>query len=63
MVSHVNLYGTRDERFEEIKADLEDDLGYEPTNFEVVGMLMATYSDRDHEQSPSAHDKRSPPVR
>lgn len=43
IVSHVKLYGTKGERFEAIKADLQDELGYEPTNPEVVGILMARY--------------------
>lgn len=43
MTSHIKLYGGRGERFEEIKEALADQLGYEPTNPEVVGILMAEY--------------------
>lgn len=43
MVSHIKLYGTKDERFREIKEQLHDELGYEPSNPEVVGFLMAKY--------------------
>lgn len=55
MVSHIKLHGTKSERFEDIKEDLQAELGYEPSNTEVVGILMARYSsgDRD-EQSPLA---------
>lgn len=53
MVSHIKLYGGKMERFEEIKEDLQSELGYEPTNPEVVGVLMAEYSNSDRdEQSP-----------
>lgn len=37
----VKLYGGKKERFEEIKEDLAGELGYEPTNPEVLGVLMA----------------------
>lgn len=43
MTSHIKLYGGKGERFEEIKAQLADQLGYEPTNSEVIGILMAEY--------------------
>ncbi|MHC3438695.1 hypothetical protein ACYJ1Y_11500 [Natrialbaceae archaeon A-gly3] len=41
MTSHIKLYGDKGDRFEEIKADLTRELGYEPSNPEVVGLLMA----------------------
>jgi hypothetical protein len=43
MVVHVKLYGGKADLFENLKAELEDDIGYEPTNPEVVGELMASY--------------------
>lgn len=43
MPSHIKLYGGRGERFEEIKGAMADRLGYEPTNAEVIGILMAEY--------------------
>lgn len=43
MTSHIKLYGSKSDRFENIKEDLEDHLGYEPSNPEVVGLLMARY--------------------
>lgn len=43
MPSHIKLYGGRGERFEEIKDAMTDRLGYEPTNAEVIGILMAEY--------------------
>ncbi|MFA9428487.1 MULTISPECIES: hypothetical protein [Natronorubrum] len=43
MTSHIKLYGSKSDRFEEIKTNLEQQLGYEPSNPEVVGLIMATY--------------------
>lgn len=43
MTSHIKLHGGKGERFETIKDQLIDELGYEPTNTEVVGFLMANY--------------------
>lgn len=43
MTSHIKLYGQKGELFEEIKADMTDQFGYEPTNPEIVGILMAKY--------------------
>jgi len=45
MTLHIKLYGTKGNRFEEIKRSLTDELGYEPTNPEVIGFLMARYAD------------------
>jgi hypothetical protein len=47
MPSHIKLYGGRGDRFEEIKDALTDRLGYEPTNAEVIGILMAEYPSND----------------
>lgn len=44
MTSHVKRYGGKAERFEEIKAQLASQLGYQPTNSEVMGILMAEYA-------------------
>ena len=43
MTTHIKLYGGKAERFETIKQELAEELGYEPTNPEVVGALMAAY--------------------
>lgn len=43
MTSHIKLYGSKSERFEAIKAELTEELGYEPTNPEVIGLIMAEY--------------------
>ncbi|WP_299331829.1 hypothetical protein [Haloplanus sp.] len=43
MTVHIKLYGEKGERFEEIKRDLTDHLGYEPSNPEVVGFLMGDF--------------------
>lgn len=41
MTVHIKLYGTKAERFEEVKQRLVEELGYEPSNPEVVGLMMA----------------------
>lgn len=43
MTSHIKLYGEKGERFEEVKDLLAEELGYAPTNPEVVGILMGEY--------------------
>lgn len=43
MTSHIKLYGSKSDRFEEIKNGMEQQLGYDPSNPEVVGLIMATY--------------------
>ncbi|MCL7419041.1 MAG: hypothetical protein M8354_14575, partial [Halalkalicoccus sp.] len=48
MTSHIKLYGSKGDLFEELKERLTNDLGYEPSNPEVVGLLMSGYdSDAD----------------
>lgn len=49
MPTHIKLYGGKKERFEEIKNDLRDELGYEPTNPEVIGIIMARYTQEEPE--------------
>lgn len=41
----IVLYGTRAERFREILDDLEDRLGYEPSNAEAVGIVMSEWDE------------------
>ena len=43
MTSHIKLYGSKGDRFEEITEEMGQRLGYEPSNPEVVGLIMATY--------------------
>lgn len=43
MTSHIKLYGSKSNRFEEIKTSMQQQLGYEPSNPEVVGLIMSTY--------------------
>ncbi|MHC3438707.1 hypothetical protein ACYJ1Y_11570 [Natrialbaceae archaeon A-gly3] len=47
MTSHIKLYGSKSDRFEEIKETMSEQLGYEPSNPEVVGLIMATYEADD----------------
>lgn len=44
MLSTIKLDGELDERFGELKHHLADQIGSEPTNEEVVEILMAEYS-------------------
>jgi hypothetical protein len=44
MTTHIKLYGGKAELFESIKEEMTEELGYEPTNPEVVGALMARYN-------------------
>lgn len=57
MPTHIKLYSEKRERFEEIKRDLTEQLGFEPTNPEVVGFLVAEYRDAldDHLTTPMRH--------
>lgn len=41
MAVHIKLYSSKAERFKEIKREVTEQLGYEPSNPEVVGILMA----------------------
>jgi hypothetical protein len=43
MTVHIKLYGGKADRFQEVKASLTDQMGYEPSNPEVVGMLLGQY--------------------
>lgn len=43
MTVHIKLYSGKAERFENIKEELTKEFGYEPTNPEVIGALMARY--------------------
>lgn len=44
MTTNIKLYGSKSERFQEIKDDIAERLGYEPSNAEVTGLLMAGYT-------------------
>lgn len=55
MASHIKLYSGKAQRFEEIKQHIEDKLGYEPTNPEVIGILMGLYDAEN--QSGSSIDR------
>ncbi|TYL37884.1 hypothetical protein CV102_14235 [Natronococcus pandeyae] len=45
MTTSIKLYGMKADRFEQIKADLTVQLGYEPSNPEVIGLLMASFDE------------------
>lgn len=40
MTVHIKLHGSKAARFEEIKEELTRELGSEPSNAEVVGVLL-----------------------
>lgn len=41
MTTHIKLHGAKADRFEAVKRELSDRMGYELTNPEVLGLLMA----------------------
>jgi len=41
VTTHIKLSGTRADRFEELKRELSDRVGYELTNPEALGLLMS----------------------
>lgn len=41
----ISLHSGRAERFREIRDELEDELGYEPSYAETVGHLMREFDD------------------
>ena len=41
MTTHIKLHGSKAHRFETIKRELSDRMGYELSNPEVLGLLMA----------------------
>lgn len=41
MTTYIKLHGTKADRFEVVKRELSDQMGYELTNPEVLGLLMA----------------------
>ncbi|MCL7418395.1 MAG: hypothetical protein M8354_11240 [Halalkalicoccus sp.] len=43
MTTHIKLHGSKSDRFERIKSELSQWLGYEPSNPEVLGLLMGNY--------------------
>lgn len=43
MPVHIKLRSSKGERFERIKRQLSEEMGYEPTNPEVLGIIMAHY--------------------
>lgn len=42
MATSIKLYGSKATKFETIKAQIEEQWGYTPTNPEVIGVLMAS---------------------
>ena len=41
MTTHIKLHGSKARRFETIKRELSDRMGYDLSNPEVLGLLMA----------------------
>lgn len=62
MTVHIQLYGSKAERFEEIKAVADEELGYEASNPEFLGILMARFRSRERtaERTPVAGDRPLP---
>jgi len=51
--THITLYGEKSDRFEEIKSELQERAGFEPTNPDVVKVLM------DESERPKARTRQS----
>lgn len=47
MTVHISLRGPKAERFEDYKDAAVEELGYEPSNPELVGMLMGNFDARE----------------
>lgn len=47
MTVHIQLRGSKAERFQEIKATADEELGYEASNPELLGMLMACFGSQE----------------
>jgi len=50
MEVHVTLRSDKADQFDRIKEDLEDRLGHEPTNADLVAFLMAEYESERNER-------------
>lgn len=60
MTVHISLRGPKAERFEDVKDAMVEELGYEPSNPELVGMLMGNFDARKRE---SGQTLPTPPSR
>lgn len=58
MTTNIKLYGSKSARFEEIKEDITERLGYEPSNAEVMGLLMANYPEEGEDRDVSSVFRR-----
>ncbi|MFA9428482.1 MULTISPECIES: hypothetical protein [Natronorubrum] len=43
MTTHIKLHGSKAQRFEAVKLELTEQMGYELSNPEVLGLLMAGF--------------------
>lgn len=48
MVERIKLHGERADRFDELKRRLEEHLGYQPSNAEALGLIMAEFPDEEY---------------
>lgn len=44
MPVHIKLRSSKGERFERIKRQLSEEMGYQPSNPEILGIVMAYYN-------------------
>ena len=47
MTTHIKLHGTKADRFEAVKRELSEQMGYELTNPEALGLLMTDLDSAD----------------
>jgi hypothetical protein len=48
MAERVKLHGERADRFRELKDRLAEELGYQPSNAEAMGLIMSEFPDADY---------------
>jgi len=54
----ITLYGERAERFRDLREELTDYLGYEPTKPEAIGLIMTGWTDeRDAQPNPTPKER------
>ncbi len=51
MTTHIKLHGAKADRFEAVKLELSDSMGYELSNPEVLGLLIAGVDSDDDSSS------------
>jgi hypothetical protein len=48
MAERIKLHGERATRFKKLREMLTEELGYEPTNAEAMGLIMSEFPDSEY---------------